>query len=116
MSTNGSASSRGCRNSTFLPPLATIGHRTAFIGADRMMTLGSHGIADVLCVWLVAPWRRLDMATSGVMVFATSKRMQSWLGKQFQNHRVARSYTAVLDTTKSAAVDHLQGAGVHASC
>lgn len=37
---------------------------------------------------------RLDCATSGVMVFARTRRVQAFLGREFEARRVAKSYVA----------------------
>ena len=40
---------------------------------------------------------RLDMATSGVMIFAKTKRVHKHLQKQFLNRIVKKRYVAILD-------------------
>ncbi len=40
---------------------------------------------------------RLDMATSGIMVFARSKAAQRHLGLQFERRHLAKTYIAVVD-------------------
>ncbi len=40
---------------------------------------------------------RLDMATSGLMVFARGEGMQRWLSRQFAERRVGKRYLAVID-------------------
>lgn len=40
---------------------------------------------------------RLDIGTSGLLIIALSKAVNSHIGKQFQNRAVSKTYTAILD-------------------
>jgi hypothetical protein len=53
--------------------------------------------------------RRLDMPTTGLVLFAKTKPMQSWLCTQFQFRRVERRYVSVLDTSGLRDKSHLEG-------
>lgn len=51
---------------------------------------------------------RLDRATSGVMIGAKSESAQSFLQKEFTNHRVTKAYTAIVSghlNDKKAVID-----------
>lgn len=50
---------------------------------------------------------RLDMATSGVMVFARNKAAQRHLGLQFERRHLAKTYIAVVDGIVAANEGHI---------
>lgn len=50
---------------------------------------------------------RLDMATSGVMIFARNKPAQRHIGLQFERRHLAKSYIAVVDGVVSEDTGHI---------
>ena len=70
--------------------LLTVPARRHPTSANLLQLLTSTVGADVRAV------HRLDLATSGLCVFATAPATESWLGDLFRSRRVAKEYDAVV--------------------
>ena len=61
------------------------------LSIDELLTIRGNG------QWLPLIVHRIDMATSGILIFAKDKKTQQALQAQFANHKVQKRYKAIVE-------------------
>lgn len=79
-------------------------HVPSIPGLDGRTSLQE--LLNVICGTTVIPVHRLDMDTSGIMIYAKTKAAETNLKKQFEEHSIRKTYVARLSAPDSSTSFH----------